>query len=520
VIELDCKRFNLGYLATRSARNLPDKAAVVDLAQGEPRVLSYRQLDDRLDRAAAAFQACGAPAGARVAMLIGNRYEYLEVMYGALRAGLIPVMVNTKQGPEALRETLEAAGTHIAVVDPACNEAALEVGRATAQCWVMGGGVGGQAAGGSDYERRLRNAADRPAPVTSWEERPAVLCYTSGSTGRPKGAIHSHPGRMLYYFLHGNVFKSMLGESIRSLVYLPIFHGNAAFSVGIAWETGGTVVIQPGFEPRAMLEVIEQWRINYFPGLAAVYMALLEHPETLRNADLSSLKYLMVGSAPSGLELLERTRAATGIPLVQTYGSTETGTALLNHPADGCPLNSCGLPFSGSEVKLVDSHTGAEGDRGELWIRNDWMAKGYWGMPELTAERFVGDWFRSGDILERDEKGHFYFQGRVDDRFNVAGQKVYPIEIEAVLQRHPDVVAAAVVSVPHDSKGEVPAAMVVRQHGSTLSEEQLKQFYFQESAAFSHPRRIVFVDSFPVGSTGKVDRAKIRDLMLSCGDRP
>jgi long-chain acyl-CoA synthetase len=504
-MQLDGQRFNLGYIAARAARNSPDKPAVVDLTRAEPKVFSYRELENRIDRAAAAFQAVGAPQGARVALLVGNRYEYLEAMYGALRAGLVPVMINSKLGAQALGETLDDAGVRIAVVEPECNAAALEVARTRAECFVLGG----------SYEQGLRDAPDRPRPVMPAADQPSFLGYTSGSTGRPKGAIHSHPGRMLYYFLHGNVFKSMVGGSIKSLVYLPIFHGNAAFAVAIAWETGGTVVIQPRFEPLALLDVIEKHRINYFPGVAAVYMALLEHAERIRRTDLSSLRCLMVGSAPSGKELLERTRAVTGVPIVQTYGSTETGTALLNHPNDDCPLDSVGLPFTGNDVKLIDVQSGAEGDRGELWIRNDWMATGYWNLPELTAEKFVGDWFRSGDVLERDEKGRYYFRGRADDRFNVAGQKVYPIEIEAVLTRHPEVVAATVVSVPHDAKGEVPAAMVVRQQGSLLSEDQLKQFYFKQASAFSHPRRIVFVDSFPVGSTGKVDRAKIREIMRS-----
>ena len=178
----------------------------------------------------------------------------------------------------------------------------------------------------------------------------------------------------------------------------------------------------------------------------------------------------------------------------------------------GAPLKkgSCGTAFPGCDVKLVGADGRSEVDTdepGELVTRNPGLAAGYWKRPEATAERFRGGWLYTGDLMRRDADGYFFFLGRRDDMINVAGENVYPKEVEDLLLRHPAVRDACVVPMPHDLKGSVPIAYVVLADDGTSDEQGLKDFAIAHGAPYAHPRRIVFLDALPLGGTGKVDRA-------------
>lgn len=502
----DGKRFNLGYLCHRAAVADAARVAVIDLHGGRERLVSYGELDRRLDRFASAVAGLGAALGSRVALLVGNRFEYIESMYGALRAGLCPVMINTRLGAEGLKQSLEEVGASIAIVDPSCNASALEAARdvehriildAVDSRWM-------------DYRQFLASGSDVFEPAEFSSNSLGELCFTSGSTGRPKGVMISHRATLLKLHVYGNEHRAMRHEPLRALVHLPIFHANARLSAGIAFETGGTVVIQHKFDGRLTLENIAKYRINYFLNVAPAYVAMLKQADLLQSLDLASLKYPLVGSAPSGGEILPQVEKAMRVRMMHTYGSTEAGTVLQHRLDDDAPLTSCGRPLAGNEIKLINPETGAPGDFGELWIRNEWLALGYWRRPEETAAKFVDGWYRSGDLFERDVKGHLYFRGRLDDMFNVGGEKVYPAEVENLLQRHPMVMAASVVSIHHASKGEVPAAMVIPVRGGTVSVQELKEFCIAHGPAYAHPREIIFVEAFPIAATGKVDRVQVR----------
>ena len=508
----DAQRFNLGYLGADTARIDPDRTAIVDWLDGAERTLRYGELDRRLDQVANLLSGLGLPRGSRVALLVGNRAEFVEINYGALRAGLVPVMVNTKLGADGLRASIEECGAAVAFVEPACNEAALGV--VASLGIVHRFAVGAPIAGWPDFAaaRDAAPAAFDPPPLDSLQV--ADLCFTSGSSGRPKAVMATHRGLLLKLHLYANLMRHTVGGEIRTLVALPIFHANGRLSIGTALQTGGLIVIQPRFDAADALRNLARFRITYFLGVAPAYTAMLKERALLESLDFSSLNYLLVGSAASGGDVLPRIAKALGVQIMHAYGSTEAGTVMQAEPRHE-DFRSCGRPLPGVEWKLVDVATGVLGDYGELWIRSEWLALGYWNRPEATAEKFVDGWYRSGDLFQRDADGRFHFRGRVDEMFNVGGEKVYPTEVEMILQQHPQVVSATVVAVPHAEKGEVPAALVILGPGDGPDEAALKAFFLQRGAAYAHPRRIRFVDAFPLLPTGKVDKAAIRRLLAA-----
>jgi acyl-CoA synthetase (AMP-forming)/AMP-acid ligase II len=504
----DHLRFNLGYLGTETVRVDPNRVAVIDEVDGVERTISYGQLDRQLNRVANLFAACGLRCGDRVAIMIGNRREFIEAVYGALRAGLIPVIVNTKLGHAGLSASISQTGAIAAVVDPDCNESAMAVAveLAIERRFLIGAPV----AGWSDFAQEVAARKERFEPIRPFSSTAiADLCFTSGSSGTPKAVMTSHRAILMKLQVYGSIIRAMVGGTIRTLVALPIFHANGRLSIGTALQTGGLIVIQPRFNARAALERIAGHRITYFLGVAPAYAAMLKETEALSRLDFSSLRYLWVGAASSSSELLRQVAEALDVQVIHTYGSTEGGVNAQAEPRTS-GFESCGTPFPGVETRLVDPATGEDRSPGELWVRCEWLASGYWGLPELTRSRFVDGWYRTGDLFVTDEHGRMFFRGRADDTFNVGGEKVHPTDVEVLLQAHPDVLSAAVVAIPHEEKGQVPAAMVVLRPGARPSVDDLKAHCIRNGPAYAHPRRILLVDAFPVAATGKIDKRAIR----------
>lgn len=511
----DHKRFNLGYVSARAAEAVPDAVAVVDLHGGGENRITYRQLERRLNRFAAALQGLGVPAGERVALLLGNRIEFIEAMYGSMRAGCVPVMVNTKLGQDGMEQSIREAGASVAIVERDCNPSAMP---ATVNAGCTHRILLDEANDGwLNYAAAMATVpdavADRFEPPPLPSDSVSELCFTSGSSGRPKAVMNTHRNILMKLHVYAPLTQSIVGGTLRTLVSLPIFHANGRLSIGSAFETGGLVVIQPKFDARQALRNLSHYRITYLLAVAPAYAAMLKEQDLIDSLDFSSLTHLYVGSATSGGDVMPRIARALGVRIIHTYGSTEAGVVLQMRPDEDCPLASCGRPPPGVEVKIIDVDSGRESNFGELWVRGESLAAGYWQRPEITAEKFVNGWYRSGDLFERDVRGLHYFRGRTDEMFNVGGEKVYPTEVENILQRHPAVLSACVVAVTHASKGEAPAAMVIAVKDATLSEDELKQFFLLHGPGYAHPRKVVFAHEFPVAATGKIDRARVKALL-------
>jgi long-chain acyl-CoA synthetase len=505
---VDHRRRNLGFFLDAALARVPDKVAIIDLWGGRERATTYHELDERMDAVARMLARLGVRPGERVAMLVGNRTEFVEFFFGAMRAGAIPLPLNTRLAGDTLAQIIADAECALAVVDPGSNRDALAIAaRAPLRQRLL---LDAERDNFLDFEVEMAKPAPAVVPPPIADDTQAFQPYTSGSTGRPKGAIMTHRG-MLWYVAY-NQRHWPAAESDRGLIALPLFHKNALRgTVKPMLYAGGSFVLMPSFEPRAYLAALAKYQCTYSRGVAAVFTMLLQHRDQLAGLDLSHLRGLTIGSAVVTPELIDAVeRALPHVKVSESYGLTEGGSPL-RPPIDGRPVprGSPGVPAPEIEVRLVDAD-GNDVEQGELLIRCPYVCLGYYNEPEITRAKLTDGWLHTGDIFGKDKDGFFYFRSRVDDMFSCGGENVYPKEVENLLFAHADVVNAVVAPVPHAVKGFVPAAMVIARAGSSVTADKLKAFCLERGPAYSHPRFVAIVDALPLNGAGKIDRVAVQ----------
>jgi long-chain acyl-CoA synthetase len=508
---------NLGYWCSEAVARYPERVAMIDLCGEVEREVTYRELEERLNRFANLIVAAGLVPGDRMAMAVNNRFEFVEVMYGAMRAGIVPVPLNTKLGRDTLAYIIDDAGCRAAVVEPLCNPFIGEV--------VEQAGIAARFAfdprpsGWPAYEPALLGQPAHFDPPALGGDHMSFLPYTSGSTGRPKGVVLTHAGQLWWIRAVQRYWPSE--PSARALAAVPLYHKNAmAGAIKPLLHAGGSVVILPNFEPRRFLETLARYRCTQAGGVPAVFTRLLQHRDLIERLDFSALKSLKLGSAPVQEELMEQVQAAFGCEVGESYGLTEGGPVMIGPPLDGRKVRfgSCGVAWPEGEIKLLDADGEEDEHFGELWVRNPGVTPGYYRLPEVNARRLRDGWLATGDLFYRDDDGFLYFKGRTDDMFNSGGENIYPKEVENLLLSHPEVYDAAVVPVAHPVKGHVPVAMVMRQAGSAVTEAELKQYCLDNGPAYAHPRRIRLVEEMPLSGAAKIDRTQVqRELEAAFG---
>jgi long-chain acyl-CoA synthetase len=497
---------NLGYLFDAPLKLIPDQPAILQ----DDLVLTFEGLDARTNRLANLLRTLGVGPGDRVALMFSNDFRFLESLFAPMRLGAVAVPLNTRMGDEALRYVLEDAEARVVIVSRTMSARAAQLlaGIPTLQHVIADGGDG--LAGALEYEEGLASVLPTLARRTT---RPDEICmqpYTSGSTGKPKGVLLGHYGQIW----NADVMrKSILADHTeRALVAVPLYHKNAlAGAVKPFLLAGGSIVIQPGFDPIPVIQAIERYRVTYMTGVPAMYTMLLAEREALARHDVRSLRYAICGSAEVPDELLQEFRRVFGAAIAEGYGLTEGGPVpVCNSRWAVKKRGSCGREIPGCDVDLRDADGRSVGvdEVGELVTRNPGVAQGYWKRPEQTAAKFKAGWLLTGDLMRRDAEGYYYFVGRKDDMINVAGENVYPKEIEDILMQHPHVRDVCVVPARSTVKGEVPIAFVVT--GEPTSEEELKAFFLTLGAPYAHPRRVYFLDALPLTSTGKPDRQGLK----------
>jgi long-chain acyl-CoA synthetase len=499
---------NLGYFFDGALARVPDKIAIIDLFGGGERCSTYRQLDVRMEGVARMLARLGVHPGDRVAMLVGNRTEFVEFFFGAMRAGVIPLPLNTRLAAGTLAGIIREAECVLGLIDPSSHRDALSTAQRShlRQTLLLGQSRDGFPA----FEDEMATPAGAVEPPALADDAQAFQPYTSGSTGRPKGAIMTHRGMLWYVAYNQRYWPS--AQSDRGLIALPLFHKNALRgTVKPMLYAGGSFVLMPGYEPRAYLDALAKYRCTYSRGVAAVFTMFLQHREHLSSLDLSALRSMTIGSAVVTPELLDAVeRALPHVKVSESYGLTEGGSPL-RAPIDGraVPRGSPGVPAPEIEVRLVDAD-GCDADEGELLVRCPYVCLGYYNEPEITRQKLSDGWLRTGDIFCKDGEGFFYFRSRVDDMFGCGGENVYPKEVENLLFAHPEVVNAVVAPVPHAVKGFVPAAMVMARAGSAVTPDELKAYCLEHGPAYSHPRFVDIVEALPLNGAGKIDRSAVQ----------
>ncbi|VVE65024.1 AMP-dependent synthetase [Pandoraea captiosa] len=482
---------NLGDLVDRSLDL--DTTAIVDLRDDtHPHTYTHADIDRLANGVAATLRARGLPDGAHVAIASLNRAEYLIAYFGIMRAGYVAVPINIKQSREILDYVIDDAGISLAFVDGARRDALA------ARVPV----IDFDDAGPAGFAAQIRPTdfdSVRPA-----DDHVAQMLYTSGSTGKPKGVPLTHAGQL--WALGATYVRPENPATERYLLAQPLFHMNGLFMAKRAFSVNGTLVILPSFDVASYVDALERYRITVLTAVPTMFARLVKDPQTLAGRDVSSLKRVMLGSAPMSTALLARIQAAfPQTHIHHGYGTTEAGPSIFGSHPDGIALPplALGYPLSPDAVKLVD---GPDANQGVLCMRNPAVMRGYHRLPEKSAQVLDDGWYYSGDVMRRDANGSYYFVGRADDMFVCAGENIYPVEVEKLLEAHPEVRQASVVPLPDEERAAVPVAFVVRQPGSTLSVDALKQHALANGPAYQHPRRVAFVAELPWAGTNKVDR--------------
>ena len=513
---------NLGYWLSDACAGFPDRVALIDLSRPRPRELTYAELDERMDRVANLLSNAGIGVGDRFALGVGNRFEFVEIMFGGMRCGAVPVPLNFKLSVEPLTHVVVDAECRAAFVDGAAAQrsAAIVERLGIEPRWDVGGAGAGReraASGWLDYEGALAGASADFEPPRLDADHPAFQPYTSGSTGKPKGVVLSHEGQLWWVRCLRKYWPADPGD--RALVAVPLYHKNAmAGAVKPLLQAGGSVVILPGFAPAPFLRALSEYGCTQVGAVPAVFAIALGHMDLIRELDFSALRKVTLGSAPVQPELMDAVERAFGVEVGESYGLTEGGPVMLGPPPDGRPVprGSCGAAWPEGEIKLVRDGVEDHG-YGELWVRNPGVTTGYHNLPEVSAARIRDGWLGTGDLFFRDGEGFYHFRGRTDDMFNSGGENIYPREVEDLLLSHPDVLDAAVVPVPHAVKGAGPAAVVRVVSESGVTAEALKRYTLERGPAYAHPRRIVLVEEMPLTGVGKVDRAAIPEVLGRAG---
>jgi acyl-CoA synthetase (AMP-forming)/AMP-acid ligase II len=490
---------NLGLLLSEHAGDA--RTALVDLHDAaQPREIFFRDLDALCNAVARGLRKHGLRPGDRVAILSLNRHEFVATLLGAMRAGVVPVPINVKLAADAVRYIVEDAGARLVFAEyalrPLCPDGVDVVE------------YGVDSAADTAFERFLD-----PGDFEAFEplaDSVAIQPYTSGSTGRPKGVLLTHYGqnwsRRILAHTRGTTSDDVI------LVAAPLYHKNALNAIKQGLTAGATLVLLPQFNVERYIEAIGRYRATVISGVPTMMSMVLGGKELLSHTDTSSVRTIMMGSAPSSPQLLAQLEQTfpNAEPLV-VYGVTEGGPVPLGpHPLGlARPTGSIGAPYAGTEAKLLDAN-GNESDEGELVLRNPGVLLAYHNLSEETAKRVRDGWYYTGDVCRRDADGFYYFVGRTDDMFVCGGENIFPIEVEQLLERHPAVHQAYVLPFEHEMKGQVPYAFVVLRRNATASEDDLKQFALAHGPAYQHPRRVFFVEQLPLAGTNKIDQKQLR----------
>ena len=529
----------------RSAAQFPDRMAL--LFQGYS--VSFRQLKDMVDRAAAALQSLGIAKGDSVAILLPNVIPCVVAYYAILKIGGRAVMNNPLYSDRELEHQFNDSHSKVLITLDLLAKRMVALRPRTGIKTIIYTSIG-------DYlpfpksllfplvgKKKGLAAAVDPAPdLLKWKEvlagqspTPktvdlsfddiAMLQYTGGTTGVSKGVM----------LTHGNLSKQVQGirawfpkfnpgEEIM-LGALPFFHVfGLSVAMNFAIYMGWGDILVPKPQPEPLLETIGKFRPTFAPLVPTMYIGMLNQPK-IEKTDMTSIKGCFSGSAPLPLEVIRDFENKTGAVIVEGFGMTESSPVTHINPFGGeRKVGSIGLPISDTEARIVDLSDGSRempiGESGELVVRGPQVMQGYWQRPDATAETLVDGWLHTGDIAQMDEDGYFYIVDRKKDMIISGGFNVYPRDIEEVLFEHPKIAEATAIGVPHPSRGEQVKVFVVLKMGQTATAEEIIAYCKDKLATYKLPTEVAFIEELPKTNVGKVLKKDLRAEELAKRGQP
>ena len=506
--------------------------------------LTYRRLNELIDRFAASLAQLGVRKGDRVGVMLPNSPHFVIAFFGAMRLGAVVVNINPTYTSRELKHQLSDAGAETIVLLNLFWPRLKEIQDATPIKRVVVAHIFDTLPFPSNFlaklaQRRepdwvdvpaapnlfffsdvLAASTSKPPKVEIQPDDVALFQYTGGTTGVPKAAMLTHRNLMANVRQVSDWLVSAQPGNEKMMGAIPFFHVyGMTVCMLYGLYLGMELVMVPNPRPiENVMRVIQKERCTIFPGVPAMYIGIVNHPK-VQHYDLKSVMACISGSAALPMEVQERFGTLTGGRLVEGYGLTEAAPVTHCNPVNGLRKSgSIGVPFPDVEAKIIDLETGTSlpFDRiqsGELCLRGPQVMKGYWNQPEETTATIDGEgWLHTGDICSVDADGYFYLVDRKKDMINASGFKVLPRDVEEVLFAHPDVLEAVVVGIPNPSRGDDTVKdYIVPKPGATLSVDEIRTFCKQQLAPYKVPREIEFRDDLPKTIVGKVLRRVLVD---------
>jgi long-chain acyl-CoA synthetase len=538
----------LDGLLEESAAKFPDRPAIIFGGRLGSMVMdnqmTYQQLNDAVNRFAAAMQNLGVKKGDRVAMFMPNCPQLVISYYGALRAGAIAVPFNFLYTAKEAQNQLNDSGAEILIalssfyymIDSVRENTKLRhVVVANVKEYFPGflkfmftvakekkGGHAVELKSKDDiwFQDLLSSAKLPPNAAETGPNDTACLIYTGGTTGIPKGAELTHRNVVSNAVAGSYWSHSAPGQEV-SIGALPFFHSYGMTAVmNMTIATGGAMVLI--IDPRDVLHImgsISKHKATLYSAVPSSYARINTNPD-LAKYDLSSVRVCLSGAAPLPRKVQETFQEITGATLVEAFGMTESSPATHTNPLDRNKIGTIGVPWPDTDVRIVDIDTGEEelpqGEIGEMIMQGPQVMKGYWHMPTETANMLrehpslgPGKWLHSGDIAYMDEEGYFRIVDRKKDMIICGGYNVYPRNVEEVLYQHPAVKEAGVVGTTDEFRGETVVAFVVLKEGMSANEQEIIDHCAENMAKYKVPSRILFRETLPMTAVGKVLRREL-----------
>ncbi|RJR22359.1 MAG: acyl-CoA synthetase [Desulfobacteraceae bacterium] len=499
---------NISDIVRKSAEERPDHNAVIF---GD-RLITYRELDDFIDRFASGIARQGLGKGEVLSIFLPSLPELIISYLGAARAGLTVNLVNAMLMEKEVAYILNDCGSRAVVVDRRrlhIIEAIRSKEESIDTIVLLEDTVNGEEyltfnsileKGREDFTRSATKGSDL-----------CHLMYTSGTTGWPKGVMATH----LNIRHNASSFgKIHFRPDDIIMVATPIFHcwGLVNGTLGML-SRGGTVITVERFHPAQTLADIERLKPTIFIGVPPMYNLILKEPD-LRRRDISSVIFCLSAATKMPENLIHQVQEKLGWRYAEAWGLTEVSCVGATAHYAETRIGACGKGMDDAELKVIDEKgvTLPPFQQGELCIKGTCVTRGYLNKPDVTNQVFDADgWFHSGDIAYMDKDGYAYIVDRKKDMINVGGEKVFPSEVEDMMLSHPKIKDIVIVGVPHELKGEAPKAFVVLKDGESSSEEEIQSFCRGLMAPYKVPVAVEFLDEIPRLASGKALRRRLRD---------
>ena len=508
--------WNIGCIIIKRSILTPDKVAIVF----DDTPITYKELNDRVNRVANYLKKKGIKKGDRVSVLLRDCPELLEIYFAAAKLGLIFVPLNFRlMGPE-IEYQLNNSGSRLLVFHDSHSEAIDSI-RSQVQVdndkFVYLESVFDETPKCPDWAEDFHNAVeqystDEPLPNKPvYLDDPLAIIYTSGVTGTPKGALVSQG--QTYFKNFQNIFYTDMRSDDIYLSQLPLFHSGGLFvAANPVLCRGATLVTRPRFNAEQFAEDIQRYKATIVFALTSMWRFVLQSKK-LDRVDVSSVRVVLGGGERTPQTIFEEL-AAKGLYMQQVFGQTENSLMMVLPKEDvQRKMGSIGLPGFFTDVWIGDEQ-GSElphGTTGEIVAKGPNVMMGYWNMPEKTNETIKNGILFTGDLGYRDDEGYFYIVDRAKDMYRSGGENIYPAEIEKVLANNPKILNVAIIGVPDEKWGETGMAFIVVKDGESLTEDEIIDFLKGKIARFKFPAHIMFIDDLPMTTSGKIKKIELKN---------